>query len=178
MPECLDRHLKVAVDARCLNVEHLRGMGKALFSVKRTASSGAVQWHLLGDRPDWPMHVPQAQGCRAFVFETRGYRFHSWEQWSLPRSARRLGADLLYSPATSMPWWQPVPSNRHDKRCHPVARPGCRMAGRFLSSTPLCFPSAYHRARSIITISEHLAPRHCRAMARLAGTASHRVARC
>src|SRR5918993_4031920 len=106
-----DRTWRVAVDARCLNVEHLRGMGKALYElVRRTADSGAIQWHLLADRPDRPMHVPAEDNCVASVFETKGYRVHSWEQWSLPRRASQLGVDLLHCPALSMPWWQPVPT--------------------------------------------------------------------
>src|SRR6188508_1407297 len=105
-----ERRLKVAVDARCLNVDHLRGMGKALFElIKRTASS-AVEWHLLADRPDRPMLLPAGLDAHVEVFETRGYRFQSWEQWSLPRRAQQLNVDLLHAPATSMPWWQPVPT--------------------------------------------------------------------
>jgi glycosyltransferase involved in cell wall biosynthesis len=147
-----DRRLKVAVDARCLNVEHLRGMGKALFElVKRTASSGAVEWHLLGDRPDWPMHAPQAPGCHPSVFATRGYRFHAWEQWSLPRRALQLGADLLYSPATSMPWWQPVPSVVTINDVIPWRDQDAAWPGGFYRDRLL--PSAYHRASAVITIS-------------------------
>src|SRR3954447_16083007 len=93
--------LRVAVDARCLNVEHVRGMGKSLFElIKRTASSGAVEWHLLADRPDRPMRVPDVPNCHSAVFETRGYRFQTWEQWSLPARARSLGVDLLHAFAT------------------------------------------------------------------------------
>jgi glycosyltransferase involved in cell wall biosynthesis len=147
-----ERRLRVAVDARCLNVEHLRGMGKALFElVKRTASSGAIEWHLLGDRPDWPMHAPQVQGCNVSVFETPGYRFHSWEQWSLPNSARRLGADLLYLPATSMPWWQPVPSIVTINDVIPWHGQDAAWPAGFYRDRLL--PSAYHRASSVITIS-------------------------
>jgi alpha-1,3-rhamnosyl/mannosyltransferase len=147
-----DRRLKVAVDARCLNVEHLRGMGKALFElVTRTAASGAVEWHLLGDRPDWPMQAPQVAGCHASVFETRGYRFHSWEQWSLPRRARRLAADLLYSPATSMPWWQPVPSVVTINDVIPWHGQDAAWPGGFYRDRLL--PAAYHRASAVFTIS-------------------------
>jgi glycosyltransferase involved in cell wall biosynthesis len=147
-----DRPLRVAVDARCLNVEHLRGMGKSLYElVRRTSESGAIEWHLFGDRPDLPFHAPDP-ACRVSVFETRGYRFSAWEQIALPRAAQRAGADLLHAPATSMPWWQPVPTavTIHDtipwqSDQDPHWRPG------FYRDRLL--PSAYHRASAIITVS-------------------------
>ena len=147
-----DRPLRVAVDARCLNTEHLRGMGKSLHEfIKRTSNSGAVNWHLLADRPDQPMHVP-SEGCDVALFETKGYRFHSWEQWSLPQRAQRLAVDLLHAPATSMPWWQPVPTvvTIHDtipwQQQDPAWPPG-PYRDRVL-------PAAYHRAAAVMTVSE------------------------
>src|SRR4029453_6283813 len=147
-----ERRLKVAVDARCLNVEHVRGMGKSLFElIKRTASSGAIEWHLLADRPDRPMRIPDVQGCHASVFETRGYRFQTWEQWSLPRRAQQLGVDLLHAPATSMPWWQPVPTvvTVHDTipwQGQDAAWPSGFYRDRLL-------PAAYHKAGAVLTVS-------------------------
>ena len=147
-----ERPLKVAVDGRCLNVDHLRGMGKSLFElVKRTGSSGAIEWHVLANRPDRPLHAPDVANCRSTVFETPGYRLHSWEQWSLPAQARRIGADLLHAPATSMPWWQPVPTvvTIHDTipwHGQDAAWPAGFYRDRLL-------PGAYHRAAAVLTIS-------------------------
>lgn len=145
--------LKVAVDARCLNSEHLRGMGKSLFElVRRTAGSGAIEWHLLADRPDRPMQRP-AEGVAVEVFETRGYRFHSWEQWSLPLRARQLGVDLLHAPATSMPWWQPVPSVVTVYDAIPwQGGQDAAWPARFYRDRLL--PSAYHRAAAVVTVSD------------------------
>jgi glycosyltransferase involved in cell wall biosynthesis len=144
--------LKVAVDARCLNVDHLRGMGKSLFElVRRTAASGAIEWHLLADRPDRPMQVPSGvMACE--VFETRGSRVHSWEQWSLPRRARQLKVDLLHAPGTTLPWWQPVPTvvTLHDTipwQGQHVAFPAGFYRDRLL-------PSAYHRSSAVVTVSD------------------------
>ncbi len=147
-----ERPLVVAVDARCLNVEHLRGMGKSLYEfVKRTSESGAVEWHLFADRPDRPLHVPN-DACQVSVFETSGYRFAAWEQYSLPAAAKRLNVDLLHAPATTAPWWQPVPTvvTVHDdipwqSQDDPHWRPG------FYRDKVL--PAAYHRAKAIITVS-------------------------
>jgi alpha-1,3-rhamnosyl/mannosyltransferase len=147
-----DRPRRVAVDARCLNTEHVRGMGKSLYElIARTSASGAIEWHLFADRPDRSMHVPDAS-CRVSVFETRGYRFAAWEQYSLPAAASKIDADILHAPATTAPWWQPVPTavTIHDtipwqSDDDPAWRPGI-YRDRVL-------PSAYHRAAAIITIS-------------------------
>jgi glycosyltransferase involved in cell wall biosynthesis len=146
-----DRPLRVVADARCLNVEHLRGMGKSMYEfIRRTSASGAVEWHLLAERPDLPMHVPD-DTCHVSVFETRGYRFAAWEQYSLPAAARRLEADVLHAPATTAPWWQPVPTvvTIHDMipwQGDDPAWPGGFHRDRLL-------PAAYRRAAAIITVS-------------------------
>ena len=145
-----ERPLRVAVDGRCLNVTGLRGMGKSLHQfISRTAASGAVEWHVLADRPDLPMHVPH-EDCHVSVFETRGYRVAAWEQYSLPAAARRVRADVLHAPATTAPWWQPVPTviTIHDTipwQTGEGTRPG------FYRDRVL--PAAYRQARAIITIS-------------------------
>jgi glycosyltransferase involved in cell wall biosynthesis len=145
-----DRPLRVAVDARCLNTEHLRGMGKSLYEfIARTQASGAVEWHLFADRPDRPMQVPGP--CDVSVFETRGYRFAAWEQYSLPATAARVEADLLHAPATTAPWWQPVPTvvTIHDTIPWQSTEHGWP-AGFYRDRL---LPAAYHRARAIITVS-------------------------
>ncbi|HWI18399.1 MAG TPA: glycosyltransferase, partial [Vicinamibacterales bacterium] len=146
-----DRPMRVAIDARCLNVDHLRGMGKSIYEfMQRTASSGAIEWHLLSNRPDLPMHVP-SDACRVSVFETRGYRFNTWEQYSLPAAASKLGADVLHAPATTAPWWQPVPTvvTVHDAipwQGNDPAWPAGFHRDRLL-------PAAYHKAGAVITVS-------------------------
>jgi glycosyltransferase involved in cell wall biosynthesis len=149
-----DQPLHVAVDARCLNVEHLRGMGKMLHElVRRTAASGAVQWELFADRPDRPMMMPESERVSASVFETRGYRFAAWEQWSLPAAARRAGADLLHAPATTAPWWQPIPTVITVHDTIPWQQEDDAFPGGFYRDRLL--PNAYHRAAAIITVSNN-----------------------
>ena len=146
-----DRPLRVAVDARSLNSGHLRGMGKSVYElIRRTATSGAIEWHLLSNRPDLPMQLP-AEGIAFEVFETKGYRIHSWEQWSLPRRALQLGVDLLHAPSLTMPWWQPLPTivTIHDAipwQGQDSAWPPGFYRDRLL-------PAAYHRASAVLTIS-------------------------
>jgi glycosyltransferase involved in cell wall biosynthesis len=145
--------LVVAADARCLNVAHVRGMGKSLYEfIRRTASSGAIEWHLLSNRPDLPMHAPD-ESCRVSVFETPGYRFHAWEQFSLPREAKRRGADLLHAAGLTAPWWQPVPTvvTVHDTIPWQATDEPHAPAGFYRDRL---LPLAYHRAAAIITISD------------------------
>jgi len=129
-------------------------MGKSLFElVKRTMSSGAIEWHLLADRPDRPMLVPEAFDGDVAVFSTRGYRFHSWEQWSVPHRARQLDVDILHAPATSLPWWQPVPTvvTLYDTipwQGQDPAWPAGYYRDRLL-------PAAYRRASAVITASDN-----------------------
>ena len=147
-----ERRLKVAVDARCLNVDHLRGMGKSLAElITRTVTSGAIEWHVLADRPDRPMLLPAGLAAHVEVFETRGYRFQSWEQWSLPRRARQLGVDLLHAFGTSMPWWQPVPTVVTIHDMIPWQGQDPHWPSGFYRDRLL--PAAYHRARAILTVS-------------------------
>src|SRR5687768_6634110 len=146
-----ERALRVAVDGRCLNVEHLRGMGKSLYElIARTSASGAIEWHVFGDRPHLPMQVPD-QVRDVSVFETRGYRLAAWEQYSLPAAAARIDADLLHAPATTGPWWQPVPTviTIHDTIPWQSAD-GAWPAGFYRDRV---LPAAYRRASAIITVS-------------------------
>ncbi len=148
-----DRPLRVAIDARCLNVTHLRGVGKAMFElVKRTAHSGAVQWHLLSNRPDLPMHVPADSSCDVALFEARGYRLHAWEQWALPRYVRTLKVDLLHAPAIAMPWWQPVPTVVTVLDTIPWNHEDSHWPAGFYLDRLL--PASYRKAAAVTTISE------------------------
>jgi alpha-1,3-rhamnosyl/mannosyltransferase len=102
--------IRIGIDARCLNCNHLRGAGKYLWEIlSRLGGEPGLEWQLFADRPDLPLHRPR-NDLDVQTFEWRGYRFHSWEQLALPRRARRLGLDLLHCPSMSLPWWQPIPT--------------------------------------------------------------------
>jgi glycosyltransferase involved in cell wall biosynthesis len=149
-----DSAMHVGVDARCLNTAHVRGMGKALYElVSRTAASGAIKWHLFADRCDQPMTAPDHSNVDYSVFETKGYRLHSWEQWSLPLAARRAGVELLHAPGTTMPWWQPVPTVVTINDTIPWQGDDPHWPAGFYRDRLL--PGAYHRAAAVITISDN-----------------------
>ena len=148
-----DRAMHIGVDARCLNTAHVRGMGKALYElVSRTAASGAIKWHLFADRCDQPMTAPAHSNVDYSVFETKGYRIHSWEQWSLPLAARRAGVELLHAPGTTMPWWQPVPTVVTINDTIPWQGNDPHWPAGFYRDRLL--PAAYHRAAAVIAISD------------------------
>ncbi len=149
-----DATIRVAVDARCLNRAHLRGMGKYLHEVvDRTARWGRVQWMLFADRPDLHLHLPGGDTLEANVFRRTGDRIHRWEQVALPQRASRCCADVLHCPGTTLPWWQPVPTvvTLHDTLCWDGGEGDGKPTGWYLGRL---MPAAYRRCAEIITISE------------------------
>lgn len=144
--------MRVAVDASCLNRDHLRGMGKYLWNVLTHANDSDVHWQLFGDRYDFPTHLPEKPNVSMEVFEVPGFRFHSWEQYGLPSRARRQKADLLFCTATSLPWWQPIPTVVTIHDTVPFETDGDEGGHRWYWNYLL--PRCYKKAAAIITISE------------------------
>lgn len=142
----------VVIDARVLNTEHLRGMGKCLWHLVSQTPSASFRLTLLADRPDLPFHSPPTDALQVEQFELRGYRFRSWEQLALPARARRVHGDLLHCPAGSLPWWQPVPTvvTLHDAMPWMLDEPGWP-AGFYRDSLT---PAALRRSAAIITVSD------------------------
>ena len=146
--------LIVGVDARCLNKHYVRGMGKYLSSViAHTPASAEIHWRLFSDRPDLPVHTPDAERCGFDLFEVRGDRFRFWEQFGLPTRVRRLGMDVLHSCATTLPWWQPVPTvvTVHDT----LQLTDDTEEGRLGWFYRNLVARAYQKCAAIITISEN-----------------------
>jgi hypothetical protein len=81
--------IRIAVDARCLDVARLGGAARAMREmIKRTASSGAIDWQLLVERPGGPACELAQRGCETSILEPGRDLLRSWEQWSLPRRAQ------------------------------------------------------------------------------------------
>lgn len=146
--------LTVGVDARCLTVSHLRGMGNYLCGmIGALAADKSLAWRFFSDRPDLPFHNPFADG-RAVplaAFDCPGYRFHLWEQAALPLQARRQGVDVLHCTENTAPLWQPVPTvvTIHDTMIWD--RDEAIRAGLYRDRL---LPRAFARAAALITISE------------------------
>ena len=145
---------RIGLDARCLNTEFLRGIGEYILPlVSRLNQDRTVDWVLYGHRPDLPFHRPT--GCEASKVVLRdvpGYRFNAWEQIALPAQAALDRVSLLHCTATTLPWWQPVPTivTIHDTI---PWNTGESIAPGFYRDRLL--PSALRRCAAVITISHH-----------------------
>ena len=148
-----DQPLRVGIDARCLNTTHLRGMGKYVSEMITHVSPAAdLRWHFFGDRPETSFHNPPGIDGEIELFDVKGYRFHAWEQLGLPWRARRAGIQILHATATTLPWWQPIPTivTIHDTLPWLVKDTG-PYEKWYLNKL---MPAAFMRCAGIITISE------------------------
>lgn len=145
--------IRIGVDARCLNCDHLRGMGRYVFELlSQMTAIEDPQYRLYADRPDLPFHLPTSMvRASAEEFEMRGWRIQSWEQYGLPRRARRAKVDVLFCPSTTLPWWQPVPTvvTLHDT----IPWTGSEITEQKWYWKQL-LPRAYHKCAAIIAPSE------------------------
>jgi glycosyltransferase involved in cell wall biosynthesis len=146
--------LTIGIDARCLTVDHLRGMGNYLHGmIGALAADQSLAWQFFSDRPDLPFQSPLPGGRAAplAALDCPGFRFHTWEQAILPLGARRRGVDVLHCAGNAAPLWQPVPVvvTIHDTMIWDRDE---AVAAGFYRDTLL--PRAYARAAAIVTISE------------------------
>jgi len=147
------RGVRIAVDARCLNTDHLRGMGKYVSELlSHSGPEDEFDWLLLSDRPETRFNFPSGIAHKSDLFDMRGYRFHSWEQVGLPRRSCQRKADLLYCTATTLPFWQPIPTvvTVHDTLPW-VGQVADRYERWYRHSL---IPAAYKKCAAVITISQ------------------------
>ena len=101
----------IAVDARTIFREHLRGTGKNLVDLYQ---------HLAALRPAWTfiLYHRGQEGSNLFSglsnviekrIEMRGDRWDLWQQVRLPVAAKGVRASLLHCPANTAPRWPLVP---------------------------------------------------------------------
>jgi glycosyltransferase involved in cell wall biosynthesis len=145
---------RVAMDARCLNTNFIRGMGEYVSSVvSQISATRDVEWIFQSNRPDLPFHSPSGSAeSKTILRDIPGDRFHFWEQAALPFQALTRQARVLHCTATTMPLWQPVPTvvTIHDTIPWDT--------GEFLPAgfyRDRLLPMAFHRCARIITISQH-----------------------
>jgi alpha-1,3-rhamnosyl/mannosyltransferase len=97
--------------ARCLNTEHIRGMGKYVYELLRHGrGQPGLQWRLFGDDTRYGMVTPPGANAQAEVFTFRGDRFRAWEQVGLPLRLRQRRPDVLHATEGALALWQPVPT--------------------------------------------------------------------
>lgn len=145
--------LNIGMVARCLNTEHLRGMGKYVYELLRHSREHPdMAWRLLGDDARYPMKSPEGARALIDVFPFRGDRFEAWEQLGVPLRTRRLDLDLVHATEGSMPWWQPKPTviTVHDTLSWEERDDSA--GARFYWDTLM--PAALKKSAAVITISE------------------------
>lgn len=145
--------LKVGLVARCLNTEHIRGMGKYVFElVQQSNLHDGLEWCLFGDDPRYAMAAPKDKPINIDIFEFKGDRFHSWEQLGLPLRAIKRSIDVLHCTEGAVSLWQPKPTvvTIHDT-----------LAWENHADTPTAKiyyetiqPAALRKSAAVITISE------------------------
>ena len=144
---------QVGLVARCLNTEHVRGMGKYVYELLRQSQAdGAPRWKLFADDPRYPVLTPGGPQFEIDLFSFRGDRFRLWEQVGLPRRVRTQHLDLLHCTEGCLPLWQPVPTivTLHDTLAF-AERPDEPFARLYWDRL---IPAALRRCAHVITISE------------------------
>ncbi len=104
--------LQIGLDARSLNVAHMRGMGNYLTGViSHLGQRRDISWSFFSNRPDLPFQRPPGTAdSPTYLFDCPGSRFQVWEQAALPAQAWHHKVDVLHCPHSSLPLWQPVPT--------------------------------------------------------------------
>jgi glycosyltransferase involved in cell wall biosynthesis len=145
--------LKVGLVARCLNTEHIRGMGKYVFDLLQQSSpEHGLEWHLFGDDHRHGMVAPAGKPLSSDIFIFKGDRFHLWEQLGLPLRAIKRDIDVLHCTEGTLSLWQPKPTvvTVHDTLSW-EEHDDTPMATAYYETI---LPAAMKKSAAIITISE------------------------
>lgn len=145
--------MKIGLVARCLNTNHVRGMGKYVYEViKQLDSYPYINWFLFANDKNKPMTIPSGENIQEDVFEFKGDRFQLWEQIGLPLRAIKHRVDVLHCTESTLPLWQPIPTvvTVHDTLMWEDIPDNC--FARYYFNRLL--PDALHKCTGIITISE------------------------
>lgn len=107
----MDKPLLVGVDARTLNVPHIRGTGRYIYEVLRNVrAEDGVRWKVMGHDPSRVLQAPAGLNGDVDVFPFRGHRFQAWEQLGLPLRLRKGPVQVMHCADNTAPVWQPVPT--------------------------------------------------------------------
>jgi glycosyltransferase involved in cell wall biosynthesis len=103
--------LHVGIDARTLNVRHMRGTGRYIYEILRhVRPEDGVRFTAFGHDPSLPVLVPPELQGVVEVFPFRGHRFQAWEQVGLPWRLRRSPLQVMHCADNTAPIWQPRPT--------------------------------------------------------------------
>jgi glycosyltransferase involved in cell wall biosynthesis len=145
--------LKIGLVARCLNTEHVRGMGKYVYELlSHSQHHPEVRWHLFGDDLRYGMVTPPAANLTIDIFPFRGDRFRAWEQLGLPLRLRGMDLNLLHCTEGTLSLWQPKPTvvTLHDTLAFEERADALGARAYFDRLLPAALKACAH----VITISE------------------------
>lgn len=145
--------MNIGLVARCLNTEHIRGMGKYVYELlSHSKNHPDMHWRLFGDDDRHGMVTPPGANLETDVFSFRGDRFRAWEQIGLPLRLRKLDIDLLHATEGALSLWQPKPTvvTLHDTLAW-EERADTLGARLYWDHT---IPAALKKCAHVITISE------------------------
>lgn len=145
--------LKIGMVARCLNTEHIRGMGKYVYELLSHGKQHPdTHWRLFGDDVRHGMVAPDNAKLTSEIFTFRGDRYQAWEQLGLPLRLRKRDVDILHATEGSLALWQPKPTvvTIHDTLAW-EERPDTLGARLYWDKL---MPAALTKSAAVVTISE------------------------
>ena len=148
--------MRIGYNARLLADPALRGWNRYTINLVGALIGLGVEPILYSDRPVHPDHLARLPGATVRVAPPMAY--DAWEQWWLPRRARRDGLDVLHSPFNfGLPWTTRCPRvlTLHDAIDRALAPPGRRWPGVRAVRERFRHWSSRTRADRIIAVSEH-----------------------
>lgn len=146
----------IGVDARLLQNKELRGMGKYLYklveNILKIDQNIIFTAFIDGRYPDPKM--PISERIEKVSLIMKGDAYFLWEQYKLPKSISKTKAELLHSPANTLPLWQCIPTvvTLHDTL---LMERDEDETSNFLFYTRKIIPFGLKKAQKIITISEN-----------------------
>ena len=145
--------MRIGIDARVLYAPQLKGIGRYLQHLldHLVLADGGHEYLLFYDEGSAVVdRTPRHPGVKAVPVEARSEEL--WEQWALPRMARRLDVDLFHSPANTTMCWAPCPVvvTLHDADSHRMAAQWGRRAQWYWNGLQRW---AYRRTRRFIAPS-------------------------
>lgn len=143
--------MRIGIDARILCAGQLKGIGRYLQYLldHLGGADGDYQYVVFYD----PKHavidrLPQRENITSVPVAARTDEL--WEQWVLPRAAKKAKLDLFHSPANTTMLWPPCPTvvTLHDAMSHQAARGWGRLENFYWNGVQRW---AYRGARRFIT---------------------------
>ena len=155
------QRLRLAINARTLIGEHLRGWSRYTINLLEALLAYDVDYFLFSDQPLSDRLLTRLPRDRCHVVIERRSRYFLWEQRVLPYLCRKRRIDLLHCPTNyGLPAFSPCPTvlTLHDAIAEKYYRPLMRWQDKLRPAWLLWTLSGYISRRSadrVIAVSEH-----------------------